>query len=241
MNRLLSSLVALLAVAVSASAATLPAPAALPLAAPMSSAQLVDALTRDLTAHFRLVGDFQLELVRAWVPPDKTATTWDVVVAEYPAIPTATMIVRCQILADGVVAADDTLMLRGALWRDAWFTHEPIAAGAVFDPVTLEARRVDCLRERDALPATAGSDDYVLVRQMPANRMLTWQDLARRPLVRKGEEVDVVASEGALLVTMKALAIENGVRGDIVTVRNLESRKDISALVVAQDRVVVQF
>ena len=151
------------------------------------------------------------------------------------------MIVRCQIVADGVVAADDTLMLRGSLWRDAWFTHEPIAAGAVFDPVTLETRRVDSLREREALPATAGSDDYVLVRQTPANRMLTWQDLVRRPLVRKGDIVDVVASEGGLIVTMKAQAVENGVRGDTVTVRNLETRKDISGQVVAEDRVEVRF
>jgi flagellar basal body P-ring formation protein FlgA len=59
--------------------------------------------------------------------------------------------------------------------------------------------------------------------------------------VRKGDIVDVVASEGGLLVTMKAQAVENGVRGDIVTVRNLETRKDISGQVVAQDRVEVRF
>jgi len=225
-----------------AAAAALPpaADAAAP-AAPFSSDQLVSALTHDLANHFRLEGDFRLELVRPWVPPDRTAAAWDVVVTEYPTVPTATLILRCRLLADGAPAADVTLTIRASLWRDAWFAREPLAAGATFDPAMLEARRVDCLRERDALPATVGDDSFILARQVPASRMLTWQDLVRRPLVRKGDIVDVVASEGGLIVTMKAQAVENGVRGDTVTVRNLETRKDISGQVVAQDRVDIRF
>jgi flagella basal body P-ring formation protein FlgA len=206
-----------------------------------TSEQLVSALTHDLANHFRLEGDFHLELVRPWTPPDRTASAWDVIVTEYPIVPTATVIVRCQLLADGATAADVLLTLRASLWRDAWFAREPISAGSTFDPSQLESRRIDCLRERQALPAAVGDDSYIFARQVPADRLLTWQDVARRPLVRKGDVVDVVASEGGLLVTMKAQAVENGVRGDIVTVRNLETRKDISGQVVAQDRVEVRF
>jgi flagella basal body P-ring formation protein FlgA len=210
-------------------------------AVPFTSDQLVAALTRDLADHFRLSGDFQLELVRPWIPPDRTAAAWDVVVTEYPEIPSPTLYLRCRVLADGEPAADVTLSVRAMLWRDAWFAREPMAAGSTFDPSTLDKRRVDSLRERDSLPTTVGDDSFILARQVPADRMLTWQDVARRPLVRKGDIVDVVASEGGLLVTMKAQAVENGVRGDIVTVRNIETRKDISGQVVDEDRVEVRF
>jgi flagella basal body P-ring formation protein FlgA len=206
-----------------------------------TSAQLLSALTHDLAGHFRLEGDFRLEFVRAWTPPDRTAAAWDIVVTEYPVMPTSTLILRCQVLADGTTAADVMLTLRASLWRDAWFAREPIAAGSTFDPSDLEARRIDCLRERQALPATIGDDSFIFARQVAADHVLSWQDVARRPLVRKGDVVDVVAAEGGLLVTMKAQAVENGVRGDIVTVRNLETRKDISGQVVAQDRVEVRF
>jgi flagella basal body P-ring formation protein FlgA len=203
--------------------------------------QLVSALERDLTGYFRLDGDLELEMLRPWTPPDTRASTWDVVVAEYPQVPSGTMVVRVRVLGDGATVDDTTLVLRAALWRDAWFARQPLSSGAMFDPALLEARRVDCFRERNALPAASGDRSFVFARQVPADRLLSWNDIARRPLVRKGEIVDVVASEGMLYVTLRALALENGAQGEIVVVRNLESHKDISAVVVADNRVEVSF
>jgi flagella basal body P-ring formation protein FlgA len=40
---------------------------------------------------------------------------------------------------------------------------------------------------------------------------------------------------------MKALAMENGAQGDVVTVRNPESRKDFAAQVIDENRVQVRF
>jgi len=71
--------------------------------------------------------------------------------------------------------------------------------------------------------------------------MLTWHDLARRPLVRKGDLVEATAREGTLYVTMKALALENGARGDIINLRNPESHKEISAQVVDDGHVEIRF
>ncbi|HEX3728777.1 MAG TPA: flagellar basal body P-ring formation chaperone FlgA [Opitutaceae bacterium] len=212
-----------------------------PPAAPFTSAQLASALQRDLAGHFRLDGDFRIELVRAWDPPAKTAAAWDVVVTEYPSIPASTMLVRCSVLADGQPAADVSLLVRATLWRDAWYARQPVAANATFDAGALEARRTDFLREHDALPAAVGDRSYIFARQVQTDRLLTWHDLARRPLVRKGEVVDVVAAEGGLLVTMKAMAVENGTQGDLITVRNLETAKNITGLVVDEDRVQVRF
>jgi flagella basal body P-ring formation protein FlgA len=78
-------------------------------------------------------------------------------------------------------------------------------------------------------------------RPIPAGRTLTWRDIARRPLVKKGELVEVTAVDGPLAVSMKALAMENGAQGDTVTVRNPESRKDFAAMVVSENRVQVRF
>jgi flagella basal body P-ring formation protein FlgA len=63
----------------------------------------------------------------------------------------------------------------------------------------------------------------------------------RRPLVRKGNLIEVAAIDGDLLITMKALAMESGAQGDTVTVRNPETRKDFSALVVDENRVQIRF
>jgi flagella basal body P-ring formation protein FlgA len=209
--------------------------------APFTSAQLLAAVASDLSGHFRLEGDLKLEALRAWTPPAAAASNWAVVVTDYPAMPSTTMVVRCQLIGDGAVMDDTTLVLRAALWQDAWFAPQPLASGAVFDRQALYTRRVDCLREHDALPATAGDPSFIFSRQIPANQLIRWHDIVRRPLVRKGEIVDVVASEGMLCVTLRALALENGAEGELVVVRNLESHKEISAVVVADDQVKVNF
>lgn len=210
-------------------------------AVPLARDQFIAELSANLSNHFKLEGDLQLQLLRPWSPPARVAQSWAIELLEYPSVPSASMLVRCRVLADGVAAAESTLVLRAALWRDVWVAREPLISGATFDPTVLDTRRVDLLRERDALPAIVGDRSYSLARAVNAGRVLTWRDITRRPLVRKGNLVEVSAGDGQLLITMKAVAMENGAEGDTVTVRNPVSRKDFAAMVVDENRVQVRF
>ncbi len=211
-------------------------------AAAFSREQVVATLTRALVAHFNLEGDLQLELLRAWTPPARAAQAWDLEVLEFPATASSTMMLRCRVVADGApFPAETNILVRAQLWRDAWVARQPVVNGGIFDASALETRRVDLLRDREALPAAIGDRSYIFARAVSAGRLLTWRDVARRPLVRKGDTVEVTASEGLLVVSMKALAMESGAQGDTVTVRNPESRRNFTALVVDENRVQVRF
>lgn len=212
-----------------------------PMSMPLTREKLLSSLAQDLTTHFNLEGDLDLELLRAWAPPAQVASSWVVTVSEYPNLAASSMLLRCRVAADGAVVAEPTLVVRAALWRDVWVARGPLTINSTFDPTELETRRVDMLREREALPAAVGDRSYIFARGVAAGRVLTWRDIARRPLVKKGESVEVSAVDGPLVVTMKAVAMENGARGDTVTVRNPDSRKDFSALVVDENRVQVRF
>ncbi len=236
MRRLAQLLLALLC-PLALAAANQPAPPPTTLTSEACTA----ALNRELTAHFNLEGELQLELLRAWTPPAMTAADWQVVVTEFPATASSALMLRCRLVADGVAAGEQTLTLRAALWRDVWVTRQPVNAGAMFDPAVLESRRVDLFRERDALPAAAGDQTFLFTRGVNTGRVVTWRDIARRPLVRKGDMVEVSAAEGNLSITMKAIALQSGAQGEAVTLRNLESRKDFTAFVVDANRVQVRF
>ena len=227
------------AVAVPPTAEASAAAAATP--TPFTRDQFLAELTRTLTEHFNLEGELQLELLRPWSPPAQVAATWALDVLEFPSVPSSSMLLRCRVLADGSDTGDVTLVLRASLWRDAWVSRSPANVGEPFDPSQLETRRVDLFRDRDALPAAVGDTSYCYVRSVSPGRLLTWRDIARRPLVRKGTLVDVSAAEGQLVITMKAVAMENGAQGDTVTVRNPESRKDFAAMVVDENHVQVRF
>ncbi len=208
---------------------------------PLTRDQVLADLARDLAAHFNLEGELQLELPKGWVPPAAAADHWRVELAEYPLLASSAMLVRLRLFGDGALAADASLVLRAVHGREVWVARQPLASGAIFDPSALETRRVDLFRERDALPTSAGDRGFIFARGVSAGRVLTWRDLARRPLVRKGDLVEVSVAEGQLTVTMKALAMESGAQGDVVTLRNPESRKDFVAVVTHENRVQVRF
>ncbi|RXK52945.1 flagellar basal body P-ring formation protein FlgA [Oleiharenicola lentus] len=235
MRRLLPLFLLLLA------ARPLSADVAASVAGPLTQDAFVSSLTRELTAHFNLEGDLQLELLRVWTPPQLVARDWQVIITEYPSVAASAMLLRCRILADGNPATEATITLRASHWRDAWVARQPLTHGATFDPALLEARRVDLFRDRDALPAAVGDQTFIFARAVNSGRTVTWRDIARRPLVKKGDMVEVSAAEGTLSITMKALALQSGAQGEAVTLRNLESRKDFTAFVVDENRVQVRF
>jgi flagella basal body P-ring formation protein FlgA len=221
-----------------------PAPAAAavvaPAETPLSSELVLADLSRDLHDRYNLSGELEVDFSNPWTPPIRIAKSWRVSVIEYPPGAGASMIIRYRILADGDPVEDSTVVLRAALWRDAWIAREPLTSGESLDPSRFELRRIDTFRVRDAVPAGAVAPDLITVRTVQAGTMLVWADVGHRPLVRKGDVIDVTAKEGLLRVSMKAIALQNGSLGDVVTVRNPESLKTIPALVVGESRVEVR-
>lgn len=207
-----------------------------------TSEQLLASLSRQLGDHFRAEGELQLELLRPWTAGAAAfITPLDAVVAEFPATLSSSMIIRLRLQSGERILSEQTLVVRAQLLREAWVARTPLEREATFSASELDTRRVDVLRERDVVPVSEGSSELTFVRSIPAGRVLTWRDVARRALVRKGQVIEVAAVDGPLSITMKALAMENGAAGEMVKVRNLESRKEFNALVVADARAQVRF
>lgn len=209
----------------------------------LSTADLRNALLSDvagqLAAHFRTEGDLQLELLRPIALPASAAAPLPVEVVEFPVSLVSSMILRVRVGLETPV--EHTLVVRAQLVREVWATRTPTARDEAFDATQLDTRRVDVLREREAIPAAELCQDHIFNRPVPANRILTWREVSRRALVRRGQVIEVAAVDGALSITMKALAMENGAAGETVRVRNLDSKKEFNALVVADSRVQVRF
>jgi flagellar basal body P-ring formation protein FlgA len=133
------------------------------------------------------------------------------------------------------------LSLRAQVFRDVYVVRTPLERDATFDPSQLDTRRVDVLRERDTVATSDCEGDFTFAMSVPAGRLLTWRDLAKRALVRKGQVIEVAAVDGTMTITTQALAMENGAAGDSIKVRNLTSKKDFTAYVVAEARAQVHF
>jgi flagellar basal body P-ring formation protein FlgA len=224
-----------------------PAPAASGADAVRSA--LLASVARDLTAHFNVEGDLQLESLRPWGLPGVPASgeiadpaAWSAAVLDVPQMLASSLLLRVRVSGPGGASRDETLTVRAQLWRDAWVARAPFERGVSFDPAGCDLRRIDAFRERDTLSTQiTRTHEWTFVRPVPAGRLVTWRDLARRALVRKGEVIEVSAAEGSLQITLKALAMQDGGQGETVRVRNLDSKREFAALVVAESRAQVRF
>lgn len=207
----------------------------------LTSEELLSALSRQLTERFQLRGELQLELQRQWITPSAVPGGIEVVILEYPARLSSTLLLRVKLQTATRSFGEQVLPLHAQLHRDVYVVRTPLVREAAFDAAQLDVRRVDVLREREVVAVDDCAGDYTFTTSAPAGRLLAWRDLARRPLVRKGQVIEVAAVDGTMTVTTKALAMENGAAGDSIRVRNLTSKKDFTASVVAESRAQVQF
>ena len=190
-----------------------------------------------LADHYSMDGEWTLELVRAFAPP----TDAFIEIVEFPTKPTSQMMLRLNVYDAEGTRSSATIFVRVKIWRDAWVTAEPLTRGATMEAHRVETRRVDILRARDLVPADSDVSDLLVNRSLPAGRLITWRDVIRRPLVRRGQMIDVNAVDGTLAVSMKALALEDGAAGELVRVRNTESRREFAAVVIAPGNAEVRF
>jgi len=211
-----------------------------PALAALAGDNALSLIAAELKVRFNLNGELQLDFANPWYSPPRTAREWRIAIVDYPSVASSSMVVRFKPYADGEALPETTAVLRASLWRDAWFAREPLEPGNSLDSSLIEAKRVDVFRIRDSVTADTSNPDLIVTHSVQAGSVLTWKDVGHRPLVRKGEIVDVSASTGLLKVTMKAVALQSGAMGDIVNVRNPESLKMIPAVVVGEDRVEVR-
>lgn len=221
-----------------------PAPAASPAPASAAEDPWLVTLSALLAERYRVAGELRLSWHRALPAAAPRDADLELVAAPAVLAPQILVHVRARDAAGRVT--DHSLLLRAELWREAWVLRQPAAAGAPLQLADLEPRPVDTLRERDALAfdSASASDapaEHDFARAVPAGRVLVWRDVVRRPLVRRGRPVEVVATDGALTISLRAVALHDAARGEPVRVRNPDSKREFVAVVTADSRASVRF
>jgi len=238
--RLLSPVTALVVLLACAAGRLAAAPGDAPVPA-VTPERFLPQVREQLAAHFRIEGELQLDLLRTWFPPTTPAAPWEIQVITPPAALATQMIVRVRLVADQRNLGEWNLPLHAQHWVDVFVVREPVARGAVLGLPQFDLRRVDVLRDKDAVPAGTTLDNLTVARPLAAGAVLGWHDLLRRPLVQRGERIEILATDGALTITMKGQALQNGALGETILVRNPDSRRDFTATVSGENQARVAF
>lgn len=148
---------------------------------------------------------------------------------------------RLSLLVDNELKKSFRVEVKVLVYREVWMTGERLARGSepvesVLEPVV---RNIYEGRYRP-IPITEDLGGYELERAVAAGRLLEWDDLRERPLVRRGETVEVLVQQGALQIAMRAKCLEDGTRGEMVTLRNEDTRHEFTGTVVGRSQIQFQ-
>ena len=148
--------------------------------------------------------------------------------------------IRFEIWDEGRLVGQYSEPIRMTHMVEVHFTTVPFARGSKPSIAHLTTRLVDVLKQHaGSVFANAKLSGYQINANLKAGTALKWNHLAKVTLVQKGKIVDVFASGNGIYVTMKGMALQNGVEGGLVKVRNLSSEKEFQARVLNENSVKV--
>ncbi|MEM7672605.1 MAG: flagellar basal body P-ring formation chaperone FlgA [Verrucomicrobiota bacterium] len=203
--------------------------------------EVLATLRESLKKHYQLNGDLRITLLRPWKARPVSSHSWSVELVKVPNDQIeAVSVVRFRILDEGRFAGEHSVTLRCEHWLDVWHTTLPMERQQEVMATLLEPRRVDALSaRRDLILASTDLSRYEFRQAVAGDRALTWRDLSVRPHVRRGDAVDVLIKQGAMEISMRGTALENGIAGDLITIRNTSSNKNFQARIVSESLVRV--
>ena len=142
------------------------------------------------------------------------------------------------LLVDGEVVSSFRMPIHVAHFREVWMLNQNLTRGALVGGSSIAPVVRDVYDQRiPPISVSESLSDYELEKTLSRGRLLSWDDLRPQPQVRRNAIVDVIAQRGALNVRMRARAMEDGLLGDVVTIRNLDTSREFFASVSGKNTV----
>jgi|694.fasta_scaffold41831_5 flagella basal body P-ring formation protein FlgA len=206
---------------------------------------ITDALEREFAARYSVEGDLHIELNQPWTPLEtRNSKDWTLSITQAPSGGLApNSIVSFQIESGGKILGSWREGIKAKLLAPVWVATRRLERGSALDSSVCALKTVDTLAGNSAghLPPTTDLSAYEVAQGLTEGQPLTQRDVSLRPLVRKNQLVDVLVSEGPLQISMKGIALSTAGAGEMVSVRNIDSKKDFRAQVVSLNTVQVRF
>jgi flagella basal body P-ring formation protein FlgA len=201
---------------------------------------LVETLQRDFVKDR---GDLELRFNRAWNPlvvPDEALS---IKVTEMPTSGVSpNFICRFELIAGNEVVGTYQQPLAGKVWKEIFVARSNLTRGQSLRDADIGLEKRDVLNNRDYLTSLPLEDPYVEFREnVPAGTQITARTLRLRTLIKRGRMVDAIARDEGLTISVKAEALEDGVPGQFVRVRNVRSKREFKGKVQDEQTVLVSF
>jgi len=193
-----------------------------------------------LSFRFQTSGDLVVSLAREWQPLELNENFNIKLISCAPDELVSNSFVSFELWNQGTLFNKFSFPIRLSLMEEVYFAKTPLLRGVDAKKEFFFTRKVDTLKHHaNSVPISTNLSSYEVNTNLRADAPLKWNFLSKVTLVKKGSVVDVFASGNGIYVTMKGVALEDGVEGSQVRVRNLSSDKEFHAKVLNSNSVKV--
>ena len=209
----------------------------------LTESNLLTLLTATLQQDYvRDRGELELALQHPWSAPALPDQALTMKILEAPVAGVApTFIVRFQLSAAGETAGTWQTAVQAHVWRTVWVAHANLRRGQPLSGADLVRERCDVLKVRDDpaefTPAAAASLE--LAEPVPAGAPLLARMIKLRAVIHRGQLANALVQDGALSVTTRVEALEDGAPGQLIHARNPVSRHDLSGRVLDNQTILI--
>jgi flagella basal body P-ring formation protein FlgA len=212
-----------------------------PVTKTLTEADAIALLTDTLQTNFvKGRGGLELAFTQPWEAPQVPDAPLTVKILELPADGvTPAFIIRFELCtASGSVGTFQESM-SAHVWRDVWVAHSDLERGVAISDADVVRERRDVLSIHESLAEFTQSDSTLeLGQSVPTGSPLLSREVKRRSVVHRGDLADALLQNGALSIMLKVEVLEDGVPGQVIHVRNPDSKRDFTGK-VSDDRTIL--
>lgn len=145
-----------------------------------------------------------------------------------------------------ICESDDTswrvnITIKAALTLPVVVTQVSMARGEIVSAANLQLISRRLSRQEDFYSAVQDAAGLETTRRIRAGQMVNPHNLSSPPLIEKGNQVLIIASQDGFTATTKGIALEDGKANQQINVRNNSSGKVIKAVVSGRNQVETTF
>lgn len=141
---------------------------------------------------------------------------------------------------DDGAGGERSVAVRLSWQRPAVVAARPVERGKVLTEGDLAVRTVKVMRSTPLASSPEEVLGKTVRRNLSAGEPVALNLLAASPIIQRGDSVIIMLRTPGFLIEVRGQALDGGVEGDLIRVRNLQSKKVIQALIVSPGRVEVQ-
>jgi flagella basal body P-ring formation protein FlgA len=186
-------------------------------------------------------GELELTFQQPWAAqmlPDEPLTLQ---ILELPTAGVApSFIVRFEIHTAHETIGTFQAAVQAHVWREVWVARTTIKRGELTDAADIVRERRDVLNIREALANFSAADSPLeFAESVSAGTPLLARVVKPMAVIHRGQSANALVEDGALSITMKVVALEDGSPGQIIHFRNPASARSLTGKVLNEQTILI--